>query len=128
MTDLPLRIPLATWRRISNPFRSRMLTMKLSPRESSLDHGSPAAIDQGFVSIDTETDSLDAMQANIVGVSLALAPGKACYIPLAHTGQGAGLFGGGKIEGQIARDVALAKLKPLFEAPSCSEDRAEPQI
>jgi DNA polymerase I len=85
--------------------------------EKSLDTWIARAFGQNFVSIDTETDSLDAMQANVVGVSLALAPGKACYIPLAHTGQGAGLFGGEKIDGQIARDVALAKLKPLFEAP-----------
>ncbi len=72
------------------------------------------AKDQGFVAVDTETDSLDAMQANIVGVSLALAPGKACYIPLAHQGQGDGLFGSGLIAGQIKRDAALAALKPLL--------------
>ncbi len=72
------------------------------------------AKDQGFVAIDTETDSLDAMQANIVGVSLALAPGKACYIPLAHQGQGDGLFGSGLIAGQINREEALAALQPLL--------------
>jgi DNA polymerase I len=76
------------------------------------------AIDQGFVCIDTETDSLDAMQANIVGVSLATAAGHACYIPLAHQGAGDGLFSAGITAGQISRDVALAKLKPLFENPS----------
>jgi DNA polymerase I len=75
------------------------------------------AMDQAFVCIDTETDSLDAMQANLVGVSLALAPGKACYIPLAHKGQGDGLFDGGEITGQIKMARALAMLKPLFEAP-----------
>ncbi len=76
------------------------------------------AIAQGFVCIDTETDSLDAMQANIVGVSLATAPGKACYIPLAHQGAGDGLFSGGLIAGQIPREEALKRLKPLFESPS----------
>jgi DNA polymerase I len=76
------------------------------------------ATDQGFVCIDTETDSLDAMQANIVGVSLATAAGKACYVPLAHQGAGDGLFSAGITAGQISRDVALAKLKPLFENPS----------
>jgi DNA polymerase I len=75
------------------------------------------AMDQAFVCIDTETDSLDAMQANLVGVSLALAPGKACYIPLAHKGQGDGLFDGGEISGQIKMARALELLKPLFEAP-----------
>ena len=73
-----------------------------------------AAHDQGFISVDTETDSLDAMQANIVGVSLALAPGKACYIPLTHKSGGDDLFGGGIIAGQIPRDQALAALKPLL--------------
>jgi DNA polymerase I len=87
-------------------------------REEVLDQWIAVATDQGFVCIDTETDSLDAMQANIVGVSLAVAPGKACYIPLAHTSAGAGLFGGERIAEQIKLDVALAKLKPLFEAPS----------
>ena len=86
--------------------------------EKELDQWIAQAADQGYVCIDTETDSLDAMQATIVGVSLALAPGKACYIPLAHTSEGAGLFGGERIDAQIKPDVALAKLKPLFESPS----------
>ena len=49
---------------------------------------------------DTETTSLDAMQADLVGVSLAVAPGRACYIPLQHRGE-ADLFGGGLLPGQI---------------------------
>ncbi len=81
----------------------------------SLERWIAAATAQGFVCVDTETDSLDAMQANIVGVSLATAPGKACYIPLAHQGAGDGLFSAGLIEGQIPRDAALQKLRPLFE-------------
>ena len=84
----------------------------------ALDTWIAQAFDQGFVCIDTETDSLDAMQAQIVGASLALAPGKACYIPLAHKGAGDGLFAAGLHEGQIPLDQALAKLKQLFEAPS----------
>ncbi len=81
----------------------------------ALDRWIAAAMAQGFVCIDTETDSLDAMQANIVGVSLALAPGKACYIPLAHQGAGDGLFSAGLLAGQIPRTEALQKLKHLFE-------------
>ncbi len=76
-----------------------------------------AAMDQGFVSVDTETNSLDAMQAQIAGVSLALAPGKACYIPLNHRADGGGLFGGERLEGQLAEAEALAALKPLLAAP-----------
>jgi DNA polymerase-1 len=45
-----------------------------------------AALLAGVVGIDTETDGLDAMRANLVGVSLAVAPGRACYIPLRHRG------------------------------------------
>ena len=85
---------------------------------AALDQWIATAFEQGFVCIDTETDSLDAMLANIVGVSLATAPGKACYIPLAHKGAGDGLFAAGLHEGQIPHEQALAKLKPLFEAPS----------
>lgn len=72
----------------------------------------------GYVSIDTETDSLDAMQANLVGVSLATEPGKACYIPLGHTKGDGDMFGDGLIEGQIPLDQALPKLKALLEDPS----------
>ncbi len=79
-----------------------------------LQHWIVRATEQGFCAFDTETDSLDAMQANIVGFSLALAPGKACYVPLAHQGQGDGLFESGLLEGQINRDAALAALKPLL--------------
>ncbi len=84
---------------------------------AALDQWIATALNQAYVCIDTETDSLDAMQANIVGVSLATAPGKACYIPLAHQAAGEGLFGGGLLEGQINKAEALAKIKLLCEAP-----------
>ena len=44
-------------------------------------------------------------------------PGKACYIPLAHVGEGGGLFGSEKIAGQIKLEEAIARLKPLLENP-----------
>ena len=72
----------------------------------------------GHVAVDTETDSLDAMQANLVGVSLATEPGKACYIPLAHMSGDGDMFGGGRVEGQIPLEEALAALKPMLEDPS----------
>ncbi len=73
---------------------------------------------KGHVAIDTETNSLDAMQADLVGISLALEPGKACYIPLGHV-QGEGdMFGGGLCEGQIAMSEAIACLKPVLEDSS----------
>uniref|UniRef100_UPI003BAA1952 DNA polymerase I n=1 Tax=Stappia sp. TaxID=1870903 RepID=UPI003BAA1952 len=76
------------------------------------------AIELGVVAVDTETTSLDAMQADLVGVSLATAPGKACYIPLAHVdGEGDLLGGGGLVEGQIPIREALDALKELLEHP-----------
>jgi DNA polymerase-1 len=81
-----------------------------------------AGLEQGVVAVDTETTGLDAMAVELVGVSLALRPGKACYIPLAHRAPGAEgelALGdaGALIEGQIPRDAALAALKPLLEDP-----------
>lgn len=72
---------------------------------------------QGFVAFDTETTSLDAMQADLVGFSLATAPGRACYVPLLHR-DAADLFGGGVLPGQIAVTDALPRLKALLEDPS----------
>ncbi|WP_319567442.1 DNA polymerase I [Cohaesibacter marisflavi] len=72
----------------------------------------------GYVAVDTETDSLDAMQANLVGVSLATEPGKACYIPLAHVSGDGDMFGGGLVEGQIPLTEAVTALKGMLEDPS----------
>ena len=54
--------------------------------EESLQRWIARAHETGLVAVDTETNSLDAMQARLVGVSLAVAPGEACYIPLGHGG------------------------------------------
>jgi DNA polymerase-1 len=62
---------------------------------------------------DTETTSLDYMQARIVGVSFAVEPGRAAYLPLAHTYPGA--------PPQLDRDEVLARLKPLLEDPGRSK-------
>ncbi|MFQ5623758.1 MAG: DNA polymerase I [Paracoccaceae bacterium] len=74
---------------------------------------------RGWVAVDTETTSLDEMVAGIVGVCLSVEPGEACYIPLGHvTGEG-DLLGATKLaDGQMARDAALAILKPMLEDPS----------
>jgi DNA polymerase-1 len=77
------------------------------------------ARDLGAVAVDTETTSLDPMQATLCGLSLALAPNEACYVPLAHRQGGdggkGGLFSGGIAPGQIEEAAALAALKPLLE-------------
>lgn len=72
----------------------------------------------GVVAFDTETTSLDALRADLVGFSLATAPGRACYVPIAHTDGAEGLFGGGAVAGQIPLAHALAKLKPLLADPA----------
>ncbi|MGU3463930.1 DNA polymerase I [Methylobacterium sp. C33D] len=85
----------------------------------------------GVIAVDTETDSLDAHRAGLVGVSLAVATGRACYIPLAHVqaakvqADATDLFGEGAapsdvvepVPGQIPLKEAVARLKPLLENP-----------
>ena len=75
---------------------------------------------RGWVAVDTETTSLDEMQAELVGISLAIEPGSACYIPLTHkAGDGDGLFGTSDLaEGQMGLEEALVMLKPLLEDPA----------
>ena len=65
--------------------------------------------DAPLIAFDTETTSLDAMQADVVGISLSVQPGYACYIPLSHDYPGA--------PAQLPRDQVLAALKPIFEDP-----------
>ena len=76
---------------------------------------------QGFVAVDTETDSLDSVAAGLVGVSLALSPGEACYIPLAHVdpeAKGDGDMFGADPPRQIKMAEALKILKPMLEDPA----------
>ena len=73
------------------------------------------AIEEGVVAFDTETTSLDPMQAELCGVSLAIRPGHAAYVPLSHKSGRGDLLGGGLVEGQIPIRDALAVLKPLLE-------------
>ena len=68
---------------------------------------------QGYFAIDAESTGLDNQTADLVGLSFALAPGKAAYLPLNHV-TGNGMFGS-KVEGQMDEREALAMLKPLLE-------------
>jgi DNA polymerase I len=73
----------------------------------------------GFVAFDTETTSLDTMLAELVGFSLAIRPGAACYVPLAHkVGGGDLLDESGPAPRQIPLADALTRLKPLLEDDS----------
>ncbi len=73
----------------------------------------------GFVAVDTETTSLDEMVADLVGISLSVEPGRACYIPVGHRQGGGDLFTTeARVEPQLSVDQALAILKPVLEDAS----------
>ncbi|HEU5047647.1 MAG TPA: DNA polymerase I [Rickettsiales bacterium] len=103
---------------------------------ATLDRWIAAAKAKGYVAFDTETTSLDAMRAELVGFSLCMEPGKACYVPLNHvTAEVAAapqgnLFGGEaahaaaqaktftRLANQIDPVLALQRLIPLLSDPS----------
>ena len=85
---------------------------------AALDRWVTEIAEYGVLAIDTETTSLDPMQAELVGISLATAPGRACYIPLAHKSGSGDLLGGGLVEGQLGEREVLGALKPLLEDPA----------
>lgn len=68
------------------------------------------------VGFDTETTSLDSMQADLVGISLAVGAGEACYVPLAHKPVEGELLGE-KVR-QVSVERGLALLKPMLENPA----------
>ncbi|MBB4152398.1 DNA polymerase-1 [Sphingomonas jinjuensis] len=82
--------------------------------EAALDRWVQVARHQGWIAIDTETTGTDATRADLVGVSMALHPNLACYVPLGHGGND--LLSETPV--QLDRNLALAKLKPLFEDPA----------
>ena len=96
--------------------------------EKALERWVSAAKKVGFVAFDTETTSLDAMRADLVGFSLSVESGAACYVPVAHktpkTQPSLDLGGEGEADDadavpqQIVLDRALALIKPMLEDPS----------
>jgi DNA polymerase I len=75
--------------------------------EKEIDQWINEAEESGELAIDTETSSLDAHQADLVGISLSTKIGKACYIPIGH-----------KFKGCLKKEVVIKKLKPLLEDKS----------
>jgi DNA polymerase-1 len=78
------------------------------------------AHERGWVAVDTETTGLNEMTADLVGISLCVNAGDACYVPLTHkAGNADDLFGSDDLaEGQMPLDQALELLKPLLEDPA----------
>jgi DNA polymerase-1 len=72
---------------------------------------------RGYVAVDTETTALNEMRAELVGISLCVEAGKACYIPLTHKAAAQDdLFGSdARAEGQMDFDACLAMLKPVLQ-------------
>lgn len=94
---------------------------------ATLDRWVADARETGLVAFDTETTSLDAMQAELCGFSLAIADNakdpsglniRAAYVPLLHKAGAGDLLGGGLVDGQIPMRDALARLKDLLEDPA----------
>jgi DNA polymerase-1 len=79
----------------------------LIANEKEIDEWINEAEEAGEFAIDTETSSLDAHQADLVGISLCTKIGKACYIPIAH-----------KFKGCLKKETVIKKLKPLLEDKS----------
>ncbi|WP_171233390.1 DNA polymerase I [Ruegeria sp. HKCCA4812] len=78
------------------------------------------AHERGWIAVDTETTGLNEMIADLVGISLCVEAGEACYIPLTHRdGAADDLFGSDALaDGQMPLDEALTLLKPVLEDPS----------
>lgn len=109
---------------VIQPIAPASVTYETVRDEAALQRWIDAAMAGGYLAVDTETTSLDAVEAELVGISLATQAGKACYIPLGHTTESAAqgsMFeapsgGGAKrlADGQLNRDRALEMLRPLF--------------
>ena len=87
---------------------------------SALDQWIRQINERGYVAIDTETTSLDEMRAELVGISLCVEAGQACYIPLTHKADGGDdLFGTTELaQDQLPLDHVLQVLKPVLENPA----------
>ena len=85
---------------------------------AALDAWIARAREVGVVAFDTETDSLSSANAGLVGVSLAVGPGEACYIPVGHVPEdGLALETVASLD-QIALADVIARLRPMLEDPS----------
>lgn len=85
-----------------------------------LDQWLARATELARIAFDTETTGLDAKKAELVGIAIALNPGEAAYVPLAHTSAGEGFDFGDDANApeQIPLADALERFKPILESPS----------
>ncbi len=85
---------------------------------ASLDDWIAEATRDGLVAVTLRTSSPDPMQAEVIGIAMALRPNEACYVPLGHRAADDLLAEGGLATGQIPAAEALSRLKPLLENAS----------
>jgi DNA polymerase-1 len=88
-----------------NPINNKNYYLISKPNE--IDQWVEEAEELGEVAVDTETNSLDPHQAELIGISLSSKIGKACYIPIGHNSSKC-----------IKKDIVIKKLKRLLEDPS----------
>lgn len=112
VTDTPVAAPKAVTQEEEPPCDHDAYETVID--EAALDRWIAEARHQGWVAVDTETTGIDATQAELVGVSMALHPNRACYIPVAHGGTD--MFA--EKPDQLDKTVVIDKLKPLLEDPS----------
>ncbi len=86
--------------------------------EAALDRWVAKARAAGLVAFDTETDALSSANAGLCGVSLAIAPGEACYIPVGHTEVGGLALAEASDLQQLPIELVIERLKPLLEDPA----------
>ncbi|ABC32996.1 DNA polymerase I [Hahella chejuensis KCTC 2396] len=108
--DASTSSPTAATEASAPPAQSDERDYQVVTEQDQFDHWIKALTDAKTFSFDTETTSLNYMEAEIVGVSFAVEPGKAAYVPVAHDYMGA--------PEQLERDKVLAALKPLLEDPA----------
>ena len=117
------KLELKTWteelleadRNVSDPVEPEQVEKdyQIILTEQELDRWLKKLEQADFFAFDTETTSLDYMQAKIVGVSFAVSPYEAAYVPVAHDYLGA--------PEQLSRDLVLEKLRPLLEDPAAEK-------
>ncbi len=110
----PQRIPSQDARVAADtPQAPEQINYEIVQDQKSLDAWMTRLRSAELVALDTETTSIDPMQARIVGLSLSVEPGHACYIPLAHRGP--------DNPTQLSMDEAWASLRPWLEDPKAAK-------
>ncbi len=112
LTGEPTRVPTGDARvatEIARPTAPEHTHYEMVTDWATLDRWLAQVSAAQCVALDTETTALEAMQARLVGISLSIEPGVACYIPVAHRGTDA--------HGQLPRAEVLTRMKAWLEDP-----------